>query len=202
MSGPSAQFWSEHYRRGETGWDRGAANPQLLRWLDAGGLQPCRIVVPGCGSGWEVVELAQRGFAVTGLDYAQEALDMCHERLAAAGLVAELVQADVLEWQAEQPFAAIYEQTCLCALHPDYWVAYAHRLRCWIREGGDLFILAMQAARPQGQEGFLSGPPYHCDIHAMRALFDQSRWEWDKPPYPVVPHPLGVNEIALRLRAR
>jgi hypothetical protein len=29
------------------------------------------------------------------------------------------VQADALEWLPDEPFEAIYEQTCLCALHPD-----------------------------------------------------------------------------------
>ena len=37
-------------------------------------MQPCRILVPGCGSGWEVAELSRRGFEVVGLDYTEAAV--------------------------------------------------------------------------------------------------------------------------------
>ena len=75
MAGPDASFWQERFERGDTPWDRGGPSPQLLAWLDAGRLAPCRIIVPGCGSGWEVAELARRGFDVTGIDLALAACD-------------------------------------------------------------------------------------------------------------------------------
>ena len=74
MAGPTADFWQEKFNKNEIAWDRGAASPQLLAWLDSGALQPCRILVPGCGSGWEVAELARRGFEVVGLDYTEAAV--------------------------------------------------------------------------------------------------------------------------------
>ncbi|MEY4535494.1 MAG: hypothetical protein RLZZ246_1812, partial [Planctomycetota bacterium] len=70
MTGPDAAFWQERFEQGDTPWDRGAPGPQLLRWLDAGELMPCTIIVPGCGSGWEIAELSRRGFRVTGVDCA------------------------------------------------------------------------------------------------------------------------------------
>jgi hypothetical protein len=36
----------------------------------------------------------------------------------------------------------------------------------------------------------------------MRALFPGTRWEWPKPPYATVPHPIGVNELAVVLVRR
>ena len=66
MTGSPTNFWQERFEKKQTGWDRDATSPQLLAWLESGALQPCRIAVPGCGSGWEVAELARRGFeAVT-----------------------------------------------------------------------------------------------------------------------------------------
>jgi len=55
----------------------------------------------------------------------------------------------------------------------------------------------MQVRREPAEQQVL-GPPYHCDINAMRALFPSSRWRWPKPPYPVVPHTIGT-ELAVRL---
>jgi len=199
MTGPTREFWEQRFQEGNTPWDRGAPSPQLGAWLDAGALPPCRILVPGCGSGHEVVALAAAGFAVTALDYAQVAIARTRQLLAAANLTAELVEADALAWQPDRPFDAIYEQTCLCALHPDHWQAYAERLAAWLPPGGRLYALFMQALRTGAAEGLVEGPPYHCDVNAMRALLPASRWQWPPPPYARVPHPRGWGELAVVL---
>lgn len=203
MAGPNQEFWEDRYQTQQTGWDRGGANPHLDVWLEAEHLQiPARVAVPGCGGGWEVAELAARGFAVTGLDYAPAAVERTRALLARRGLSAEVIQADVLTWQPEMKFDAIYEQTCLCALHPDQWVRYGAALHRWLVPGGRLLALFMQALTPEAGQGFVQGPPYHCDMHAMRAIFPAEKWEWEKPPYPQVAHPKGWYELALCLRAR
>lgn len=196
MAGPTPQFWQEKFESRQTGWDRGKANHQLLAWLDAGALSPCRIAVPGCGAGWEVAELARRGFAVTAIDYTPAAVELTRELLAANGLTAEVVQSDVLDFQPGEPFDAIYEQTCLCALHPDHWIAYAQQLLRWLKPGGKLWALFMQVPRPAAiAEGRIEGPPYHCDINAMRALLPGTHWRWPKPPYVQAEHPNGRHEL-------
>jgi SAM-dependent methyltransferase len=198
MAGPDRQFWEKRFAEGNMPWDRGEPSPQLLAWLDAGALRPCRILVPGCGSGYEVAELARRGFEVTGLDYAPNALDLTRAQL--GGATAELVQADVLAWEPPRPFEAIYEQTCLCALYPDHWRAYADRLHRWLVPQGKLFALFVQLSRPGAAEGRIEGPPYHCDVNGMRALFPDTRWLWPKPPYPRTTHPRGLAELAVILQ--
>jgi len=202
MAGPTVDFWNARIVAGETGWDRDAVHPHLLHAMQTGELRPCRILVPGCGAGHEVQQLAAAGFDVTALDYADQAVARTQARLRQSGLHAKVLQADVRQWRAPQPFDAIWEQTCLCALYPDDWQMYARRLHRWLRPGGRLFALFMQAAKTGAQQGWIEGPPYHCDILAMRALFPSSLWEWPKPPYPRVPHPSGSAELAVVLRAR
>jgi SAM-dependent methyltransferase len=212
MAGPTREFWQERFVAGETAWDRGGPGPQLLTWLDSGALRPsgptgltprrARIGVPGCGSGWEVAELARRGFEVTALDYAPAAVERTRELLARQGLSATVELADVLAWRPEEPLDALYEQTCLCALHPDHWVEYAARLRSWLHPGGTLWALLAQVPRAGGRDGRVEGPPYHCDVNGMRALFPVPHWEWPKPPYPRVPHPMGWEELAVVLTRR
>lgn len=185
MSGPTPDFWQSRFLEGNLPWDRGAPNPQLLEWLEAGLLPTgSRVLVPGCGQGWEVLALAAAGMCVTGVDFAPAALALCRRHLDATGLAAELIDADVLHWQPAAAVDAVFEQTCLCALYPDYWTRYAAQLHAWLRPGGRLLALFMQAPRPSAGEGVIEGPPYHCDINAMRALFPATLWEWAKPPYP------------------
>lgn len=213
MAGPTVDFWQEKFEAGQTPWDRRKVNPQLIDWLNhsvitAGPPTPLTgpVLVPGCGSGHEVIELARRGFEVIGIDYASAAIDratrqlilLTHEQRRRVSFV----QADILGWQPPLPAGAVYEQTCLCALHPDYWLAYAAQMMRWMQPGGLLMALFAQAPKPGAQDGAIQGPPYHCDIHAMRALFPDVYWIWPKPPYARVNHPMGMYELAVVLQRR
>lgn len=206
MPGPNIDFWQDRFARGQTPWDRGAASPQLQAWIDAGELSAAGmngpVGVPGCGAGYEVEQLARHGMEVIAVDYAPAAIALTRARMAQAALSAQLVQADVLRWQPATPLAGVYEQTCLCALHPDQWTAYAAQLRGWLRPGGRLFALFMQMHRPGAASGQIEGPPYHCDVNAMRALFPEPLWGWPPPPYGRVPHPMGMSELAMVLTRR
>lgn len=202
MAGPSVDFWQQRFESGQTPWDRGAAHPQLLRWLDEGLLAAGQaIVIPGCGRGHELLALGQAGIASTGLDYTPAAVAIARERLGA--LPGRVEQADVLAWQPPAPLDRVYEQTCLCALHPDLWRAYADQLHRWLKPGGLLLALFMQARRDAAGDGVIEGPPYHGDINAMRALFPAEHWDWPAPPYPRVAHgQVGWGELAVVLQRR
>ena len=186
-------FWDIRYGHGVTPWDRGGQNPALTRWLVEGTLGPCRILVPGCGRGYEVVELARRGFDVTAVDLAPTAIETVAGKLRAAGLSATLVQADFFRWMPDNPFDTIYEQTSLCALLPDQWRAYVRRLSEWLMPGGRLFALFMQTNRP-------GGPPFHCDITAMKGLFSTDAWAWPISEPETVDHSTGFFELGVVLK--
>jgi len=203
MQGPTPSFWQQRFEAGNVPWDRGQPSPQLGAWLAGGVLRRGQsVIVPGCGAGYEVAVLAAAGSKVIALDYAPAAVELTRQRLRTSGRQAEVHCADVLQWKPDAACDAIYEQTCLCALHPDQWAAYAAQLQAWLRPGGVLCALFMQARRDGAGEGFIEGPPYHCDIHAMRALFRSSHWDWPKPPYAAVDHPRGWMELAVVLTRR
>jgi len=201
MAGPTQEFWQERFATGTIPWDRGEPNPQLTQWIADGTLVPGnRVIVPGCGQGWEVATLAAAGMAVTGIDFAAGALALCRQQLERNSMPAQLVDADVLHWSPDAPVDAVFEQTCLCALYPDFWLRYAAQLHAWLRPGGKLLALFMQlATKPEAPQGFIDGPPYHCDIHAMRAIFPATQWEWPKPPYPGIVPRVGQLELAVTL---
>ena len=187
-------YWQGRYDAGTTGWDRGGTSPALEGWLRAGSLLPCRILVPGCGRGHEVVALARAGFHVTGLDYAPAAIGALKARLAAEGISAEAIEADIFAWEPPSPFDAIYEQTSLCALPPARWEAYEKRLASWLVPGGLLAAAFMQTDSP-------TGPPFASNPEAMRRLFATDRWEWPAELTPQ-PHPLGLVELVGILRRK
>ena len=181
-------YWQNRYDQGQTGWDRGAPSPALRTWLESGQLQPCRILVPGCGRGHEVVALAAAGFEVTAIDFAPAAIIALREQLDARELRANLIQADLFDFEPDQPFSAVYEQTCLCAIKPSQREAYERRLASWLGSGGKLYALFMQTDSQ-------SGPPFACPPDAMRSLFAPARWRWPEELAPVS-HPAQLLELA------
>ncbi len=188
-----SHVWERRYRNGQTGWDRGQPSPALHRWLQSGALKPGRVLVPGCGHGHEIVDLIRSGCRVTAVDIAPTPVRRLRETLQAEGLAAEVVQADLLNWEPAEPFQAVYEQTCLCALEPGSWQSYGDRLWRWLEPGGRMFALFMQT----GREG---GPPYHCAMDRMEALFSTDRWQWLDEQALRVEHRNGLFELGYRLR--
>lgn len=76
------------------------------------GLAPgAAILDVGCGTGRHSVELARRGFAVTGLDLSGEMLARARARAEEAGVVVEWVQGDATRFDLGQRFDAAI---CLC----------------------------------------------------------------------------------------
>ena len=182
--------WESKYQDGSTGWDRGASSPALDHWLET--MPIGRVLVPGCGRGHEISELVRAGHLVTAVDIAPSPVQHLTEQLQHEGLDANVIQADLLDWEPDQPFDAIYEQTCICALNPSLWGEYQERLHRWLIPGGKLFALFMQT----GRDG---GPPFHCALPEMHSLFDESRWQWDDKPAIEVPHPSGIHELGFVL---
>ena len=71
-------FWDTRYRGGVTPWDAGGVPPGLVTWLkkQAPGQ---RVLVPGCGSGYEVQHFAEHGDEVLGIDFSEPALSRARQ---------------------------------------------------------------------------------------------------------------------------
>jgi methyl halide transferase len=193
VSETQAVDWESRYRDGATGWERHGLNPAFLAWRGSGELAPCRILVPGGGRSLEPLALAEAGFDVTVVDAASSAVASQRAHFERLKVPARVEQADLFAWDPERPFDAIYDQTCLCALPPALWPNYARRLHRWLRQDGTLFILLMQ-------DDGASGPPFHCDMDAMRRLFAAPAWTWPDVLPDQVEHPSGRSEQPAILR--
>jgi SAM-dependent methyltransferase len=82
-------YWTGAARR-RLGWDKGAG-PELVDLLSSGRLTPeglpsNRAVDLGCGTGENVLLLAERGFDATGVDFSSVAVAKAQEAAAARGL--------------------------------------------------------------------------------------------------------------------
>ncbi len=128
-------FWNERYRSGHTPWDFGGVPADFRSFLVEGG-KLGRVLIPGCGSAYEVRELLEKGNEAIGVDLSHEAVIQARSILGDVGGEA-LCQADFFEAPLpEASFDAVYERTFLCALPPDLAMKYPKRIQSLLRPGG------------------------------------------------------------------
>ncbi|MCF6208829.1 MAG: TPMT family class I SAM-dependent methyltransferase [Ghiorsea sp.] len=170
--------WELLYQEQDTGWDRGEVSPALHTWLDNNALDGAKtVLIPGCGRGYEVVELAKRGFDVTALDLAPSAIAHLDEVLKEADVCATTACVNIFEYHKPENFDVVYEQTCLCAIEPSEREKYAQAVYSWLKPQGKLLLNLMQT-------GDAGGPPFHCDLMHAKQLFPESQWHWqEEPPF-------------------
>ncbi|MDH3733955.1 MAG: class I SAM-dependent methyltransferase [Gemmatimonadota bacterium] len=87
----------------EGSWDRAPGHvDDLIALLDIE--PPTRILDLCCGPGRHTVELARRGYRVTGVDRTEEFLEECRRRADAEGLDVDLAHSDMREFVAPGEF--------------------------------------------------------------------------------------------------
>lgn len=72
---------------------------------------PASIVDLGCGTGRHAVELARRGFRVTGVDISAEMLEQASMAATEASVDLELIRADLTQFNTDRTWDAAY---CVC----------------------------------------------------------------------------------------
>ncbi|XP_058101917.1 probable thiol methyltransferase 2 isoform X1 [Magnolia sinica] len=82
LSGSSStdDGWDKCWEQGLTPWDLGGPTPVILDLLKTGALPNGRVLIPGCGSGYDVVAIASPERYVVGLDISDSAIKIAREK--------------------------------------------------------------------------------------------------------------------------
>jgi SAM-dependent methyltransferase len=157
------EFWDTRYRGGTTPWDAGAVPKKLAQWLIA---QPraMRVLVPGCGSGYEVRLFAERGHDVLAIDFSDAAVEAARRTL--GNLANRVRKADFFALD-EAPFDLVYERTFLCALPRRLWPQWAERISELVRPGGRLAGFFFIDDNPRG-------PPFGTSPRQLNQLLGKT----------------------------
>jgi 2-polyprenyl-3-methyl-5-hydroxy-6-metoxy-1,4-benzoquinol methylase len=87
-------FYEVIYRYFRAPWDIGVRE-ELVTLVDGGRIKPCRAIDLGCGAGANAIYLAQRGFEMTGVDFAKAALERARARARDAGVRIDFILDDL-----------------------------------------------------------------------------------------------------------
>lgn len=91
-------FYEFVYRYFRAPWDIGARS-DLVALVESGRIKPGSAIDLGCGTGANAIYLAQHGFEVTGVDYAEAAIEKAQERAKAAGVQVNFLVDDLTNLQ-------------------------------------------------------------------------------------------------------
>jgi SAM-dependent methyltransferase len=127
------EFWDLRYGARFAPWDAGRV-PGQLRAFVAASPTPRRVLVPGCGSAWDVGFLAESGWDVLGIDFSDAALDSAREVL--GPFVDRVRRADFFAPLPGEPFEMVYERAFLCALPRRMWGDWGKRMAEVVAPGG------------------------------------------------------------------
>lgn len=147
----SPEFWSDRYKNDQTGWDLGQVSPPIQHYVDQLNNKDMKILIPGCGSGYEGEYLFRHGFKnVHLLDFAAAPLVAFKTRLPEFPET-QLHVGDFFKHQGE--YDLIIEQTLFCAIDPSLRRAYAEKAASLLRPGGKLVGVMFNRE-------FEGGPPF------------------------------------------
>ena len=161
-------FWTARYAAGKTPWDFGGV-PSALKSFVEKSSAPGRVLIPGCGSGYEVQLFHAAGYDVSAMDFSPAAIAQAKRVL---GVLAErVVLGDFFSYDFGQTrFDLIYERTFLCSMTPSRWPEYVNRMADLLLPRGKLIGVFLYGQRSP------SGPPFPLTDADAEQLF-KNRFE-------------------------
>lgn len=122
-------------------WDTGVTPPEVMSFLLRH--PPGRALDLGCGTGTNVLTLAQHGWQVVGVDFARQAIRQARQKIRRSGYQAELHVSDVSKLDfLTQPFDYILDIGCLHGIAPAARRAYFDTVERLLKPDGVFMLYA------------------------------------------------------------
>jgi SAM-dependent methyltransferase len=160
--------FEQRYRAGNTPWDIGRPDPNLMRTVTTVPIEPCKALDIGCGTGDNSIWLSQQGFQVIGIDSSELAVGEAREKASKASAACTFSIIDILKSPVEgAPFGFIFDRGFFHILGSDKErKAFAETVSSLLEEKGMwLSILGNADERRNGP-----GPPQRTARDIVNAV--------------------------------
>jgi SAM-dependent methyltransferase len=167
--------WNQTYRDPQAPpWDTGRPSTQLRLCLESEAVKPCRALDLGCGTGTNVIFLAQQGFNATGVDLSGVAIQRAREKARAANANTSFVCASVLALpDLGGPFEFVFDSGCFHTLAKDQRSVFVGQVLGVTRPGSVFLLLCGNAKEPLDP-----GPPTVSEEEIRAAFSPDFDIEW------------------------
>jgi ubiquinone/menaquinone biosynthesis C-methylase UbiE len=133
-------FWQ--YLSGRPRWDSGITPPEVWEFIQT---HPAgRAIDFGCGTGTNVITLAQNGWQAIGVDFIPSAVAQAREKAKTAGVRVEFLHGDVTNLpMLNPPFDLILDMGCFHGIPAPRRAAYRQTVQRLLAPGGVFMLYAM-----------------------------------------------------------
>jgi SAM-dependent methyltransferase len=165
LDSSQTQFWNKRWEAGKMPWDLGGIPPALVSFLNRN-RTPTRVLIPGCGSGYEVQAFHEAGHDVMAIEFSAAAV--VHAREVLGPLSQKIVHGNFFKHDfGANRYGLIYERGFLCSLPTTKWPDYASRMANLLLPGGKLAGLFLYGQEPEP-------PPYPLTQQTAADLLGRS----------------------------
>jgi cyclopropane fatty-acyl-phospholipid synthase-like methyltransferase len=149
-------FWIA-YLFGRTPWDTNITPPELVATIEGPERLPLGSALDlGCGTGTNVIYLAQHGWDAVGVDFVKRAIRRARAKARKAGVTARFFTGDVTRLDGipglNGPFDLVLDIGCLHSLTPEQRIRYAAGLGKWTRPGATFLLYAWGPVTEQNSD--------------------------------------------------
>ena len=111
------KHFKERYEAGDTPWDIGKPDFNLIQTVTTTPIEPCEALDIGCGTGDNAIWLSQQNFHVIGIDTSEIAIGKAKEKALRANVKCIFIVADILTSRIERaPFGFAFDRGCFHSL--------------------------------------------------------------------------------------
>lgn len=133
-------------------WDTGIPAPEIIRFIS--GKTPGNVIDIGCGTGTNLLYLAQHKWVVTGIDFAPFAIGKAKRKLkdySKTLIVADVTRLSDLDLPG--PYDLILDMGCFHGLSKIDRVQYIKGLKKWLKPNGVTMVYSFQPSKYSGTRG-------------------------------------------------
>jgi len=141
----SDRFESSYH--GTPPWDIGRPQPAIVRLAETGRITGSVLDV-GCGTGENILYLAERGFVATGIDGAPTAIKKARAKAKARGLDIRFEVADALDLSLPESFDTVIDSGLFHVFSDDERTRFTASLGRVVRPGGTYFMMCFSEREP------------------------------------------------------
>ena len=112
--------FKERYQTGDTPWDIGKPDSNLIQTVTTTPIKPCKALEIGCGTGDNAIRLSQQNFHVVGIDASEIAIEKAKEKASKADTKCAFLVSDFLTSHIEgAPFRFVFDRGCFHTMGSD-----------------------------------------------------------------------------------
>jgi len=116
----STEWLRRHPPGGDTPWDIGKPDFNMIETVAATPIKPCKTLEIGCGTGDNAIWLSQQNFQVVGIDASEAAIEKAKSKAAESNIECDFIVSDIMTGRiAGAPFGLAFDRGCFHTLASD-----------------------------------------------------------------------------------